>query len=214
MAHLYFKLCELISFHTYLHSTKPIWLYLMLASALLTTAHPSYSLIISGNIARVFSFEPSIDNEKLLELFKSTIGGDVPCKSKEMQYFAKFLQRTDLHIHDNKEKLYFLSYLYDLKYCPFCGKELPKSLRHEFYRCIYMDYGREYLPDFYTTYCNPLEDRYRIKECPFPKPLPEEFKSDAWWKNRKLDTKKGYEAFERKWDKWTEEHPNSMCFVF
>ncbi|MDR1528271.1 MAG: hypothetical protein LBS22_01640 [Puniceicoccales bacterium] len=51
---------------------------------------------------------------------------------------------------------------YILFYCPFCGKKLPTDLVDEHFDAIRDDTGK------------PLD------------PLPEEFKTDEWWKKRRL----------------------------
>lgn len=56
-----------------------------------------------------------------------------------------------------------------LKYCPWCGKKLPKNLRKEFYKILKTEYNVE--PDFFIS-----DDPH----------VPVEFKSDAWWKKRGL----------------------------
>ena len=52
-------------------------------------------------------------------------------------------------------------------YCPFCGAKLHKDLTFEYYDELEKAVGKEY--------CD-------IK----PEELPEEFKSDEWWKKRGL----------------------------
>lgn len=56
-----------------------------------------------------------------------------------------------------------------LYYCPWCGKELPRSLRDEYFEILEKEYGL---------------DNYDIDDN--PEQIPEEFKSDEWWKNRGL----------------------------
>ena len=56
-----------------------------------------------------------------------------------------------------------------ISFCPGCGKELPKSLQNEWYATLYKEYGIE---GEHASIWNPM--------------VPEEFKSDAWWKNRGL----------------------------
>ena len=53
-------------------------------------------------------------------------------------------------------------------FCPFCGTELPKSL-----------YG--------IPYCDALEEAVGKDYCDIkPEEIPEEFKTDEWWKKRGL----------------------------
>ena len=56
-----------------------------------------------------------------------------------------------------------------LFYCPWCGKELPKSLNEEYYAILYDELQ--------------LEPEFNVLETPG---LPEEFKTDEWWKKRGL----------------------------
>ena len=53
-----------------------------------------------------------------------------------------------------------------LTYCPWCGAKLPESLREKYYNTLKKEYGFKH---------------------PFDDPsIPEEFKSDEWWKKRGL----------------------------
>ena len=54
-----------------------------------------------------------------------------------------------------------------IPYCVFCGKKLPQSLSEKWFAILEKEYG--------------LNDPFK-KKCV----IPEEFKSDAWWKNRGL----------------------------
>lgn len=56
-----------------------------------------------------------------------------------------------------------------LIFCPWCGKKLPELLNEEYFRILY----DELL----------LEPELNVIETPG---LPEEFKSDAWWRKRGL----------------------------
>lgn len=53
-----------------------------------------------------------------------------------------------------------------ITFCPSCGTQLPSVLHDEYYEALGKEYGFSD-PDDYEKY-------------------PEEFKSDAWWKNRSL----------------------------
>ena len=55
-----------------------------------------------------------------------------------------------------------------LEYCPWCAKAIPKRLVKEFLRTLKKEHGIEF-PDF-----------------PDLKNVPEEFRSDEWWKKRGL----------------------------
>ncbi len=56
-----------------------------------------------------------------------------------------------------------------IKFCPCCGKSLPKSLQNEWKEILMKEYGIE---EDHCSIWNPM--------------VSEEFKSDAWWKNRGL----------------------------
>ena len=53
-----------------------------------------------------------------------------------------------------------------LKYCPWCGKKLPKSLSEEFFGILEKEFN--------------LDTLYEMKKAP------KEFQSDEWWKKRGL----------------------------
>jgi hypothetical protein len=55
-----------------------------------------------------------------------------------------------------------------VQYCPWCNKKLPKSLRADFFETLHKEH--DLIPELFF-----LE-----------KEVPEEFRSDAWWKNRGL----------------------------
>lgn len=54
-------------------------------------------------------------------------------------------------------------------YCPWCGKELPKSVRNKYYDILENELKIEILPD--------MEEE---------KNFPKEFLTDEWWKKRGL----------------------------
>ena len=58
--------------------------------------------------------------------------------------------------------------VYAIAFCPWCGKNLGKELNHEYYTILYQEYGIE-LPE--TT----EQDK-----------VPQEFKSEEWWRKRGL----------------------------
>ncbi len=60
-----------------------------------------------------------------------------------------------------------------IEYCPFCGKKLPNDLDEEWFDTIYEELGPEYLEGPHAG-------------TPPTKELPEEFKTDEWWKKRGL----------------------------
>jgi hypothetical protein len=57
-----------------------------------------------------------------------------------------------------------------ITYCPWCVKELPCSLRDDYYEILEKEYGI-------------IHPEFDIQADPR---IPEDFKSDAWWKKRGL----------------------------
>ena len=70
---------------------------------------------------------------------------------------------------------YFLPFItmkhvvHPIMHCPWCGNELPKSLQKEFFDILEKEYD--------------IEPELDIQNDPN---IPEEFKSDEWWKKRGL----------------------------
>ena len=62
--------------------------------------------------------------------------------------------------------------IFPLTYCVFCGKKLPQNLRETFFKIL----EKEYKIDQRSIYNNIKEDEK----------IPQEFKSDKWWKKRNL----------------------------
>lgn len=56
-----------------------------------------------------------------------------------------------------------------LFYCPWCGDALPASLRNQYFDILATEYGVD----------DPFDPQQK-------KLIPDEFNSDAWWKNRNL----------------------------
>ena len=67
-----------------------------------------------------------------------------------------------------KKNIVWLGYRVD--FCPFCGTKLPKDLTEEWFDILEKEYG--------------LDDPYYYPEQ--KKLIPEEFKTDEWWKKRGL----------------------------
>ncbi|CAL7959836.1 conserved hypothetical protein [Alphaproteobacteria bacterium] len=57
-----------------------------------------------------------------------------------------------------------------MEYCPWCGKKLPRILRVDYFDVLEREYGLDLALD-------------EIKNNP---KIPEEFRTDEWWKNRGL----------------------------
>lgn len=75
--------------------------------------------------------------------------------------------------YDKKRLLYYVreyrnkNSWYNLKYCPFCGRKFSDDLSDEYFEIIR----------------DPISGKIK-------NPLPDEFKSDIWWKKRHLDDPK------------------------
>lgn len=66
-------------------------------------------------------------------------------------------------LHDDSEGAYLALY-----YCPWCGKKLPKELGEEWCKVVKEELGLDYV--FAEEWAT----------------LPEEYKTDKWWKKRGL----------------------------
>ena len=67
--------------------------------------------------------------------------------------------------------------------CPWCGYNLPSNLLDKYYEILEKEYDILYEP-FTKKYYEVLENSETYKE--IDRELPEEFKSDEWWKKRGL----------------------------
>ena len=88
------------------------------------------------------------------------------------QTMSIFVQDLRIGIdYYNVYREYYIDTTADLKqmiyYCPFCGKELPKGLGEKYFDILEKDYQ--------------IEDIIEEEEN-----IPEEFKTDEWWKKRGL----------------------------
>jgi len=69
---------------------------------------------------------------------------------------------------------------HSIYHCPWCGCKFPKSLINEYFNTLEKEYNISYLRDInryieHIGFCDEIE-----------RELPEEFKSDKWWKKRNL----------------------------
>ena len=74
-----------------------------------------------------------------------------------IHYSPKFREYDTHLINSPAKQCYF--------YCPWCGKKLPESLRDEYFKI--------------------LREKYSINSVRTQQ-IPEEFKTDEWWKKRGL----------------------------
>ena len=105
------------------------------------------------------------------------------CKSQEPLASIHCCEKMDYALQDARiplkyspvYRIYFLPLKgmkavgQPINYCPWCGKKLPNELKSKFFEIVKREYGIE--PDI-DILKNPS--------------LPEEFKSDEWWKKRGL----------------------------
>jgi hypothetical protein len=78
-----------------------------------------------------------------------------------------------------------------MNYCPFCGTKFPPDLGDKWSAVIWEELGPEYLiesqAEFQKLLCKHQGKEYvSDPDLPKAKPLPEEFKTDEWWKKRGL----------------------------
>ena len=94
---------------------------------------------------------------------------------KDLKYFLE--DKKHIFKYNKKFREYYLNdtkysqySIITLSYCPFCGNTLPTNLRNEFFDALEREYGLE-------VSLGDLQDSSLI---------PEEFKTDEWWKKRGL----------------------------
>lgn len=90
-----------------------------------------------------------------------------PCTCVKEQYCCDTFKCMDKDYCSYK-RIFYLDCL-PINFCPGCGKELPQSLDNEWKEVLMKEYGIE---EDHCSIWNPM--------------VPEEFKSDAWWKTRGL----------------------------
>lgn len=89
---------------------------------------------------------------------------------KDMEFHIN--EREKLIYYSDAKRYYALNFSRDtiqlIDYCPWCGNLLPKSLMKEWSKT--------------------LRNEYAIEDPAFadPQEIPEEFKTDEWWKKRGL----------------------------
>lgn len=100
------------------------------------------------------------------------------CEEMHSHLFGSDEKASEIHFdYYPVFREYFINYKEDcgggiqlIKYCPWCGSELPKGLRNEFFDTLEKEYNIE-------------TDIGEYKE---KTDVPIEFKSDEWWKKRGL----------------------------
>jgi len=75
----------------------------------------------------------------------------------------------------------FLNGKHTIYNCPWCGCEFPDSLVKKYYEVLEGEYNILYEP-LTNKYYEVLDDSKEYEE--IGRDLPEEFKSDEWWKKR------------------------------
>jgi hypothetical protein len=82
--------------------------------------------------------------------------------------------RNNIHYYNVFREYYIQTkrntVILDIPFCPWCGKQLPSSLREKFFDVLELEYK-------ISTNAGDYKDRPDI---------PEEFRSDQWWKKRNL----------------------------
>ena len=88
---------------------------------------------------------------------------------------ARYICDPRINVHYCSKYREYAIYLQDspakqcLFYCPWCGKKLPEDLRGEYFRVLDEEYK--------------IDDPRDVEQSRL---IPEEFKSDKWWKKRGL----------------------------
>lgn len=98
---------------------------------------------------------------ELMDLFLTDIRIPIRYCPAYREYYVLMLE--------NGEKRGKLFAVQGIDYCPWCATKLPKSLRDEWFKILEKEYG--------------LDDPDDKKQS---KLIPEEFKTDEWWKKRGL----------------------------
>ena len=81
----------------------------------------------------------------------------------ELLVYSPEIRSYDFILHGKKRGMYLSFY-----YCPWCGVELPKDLKQEWHKILKESFGIDTISEeIWMT-------------------LPQEFKTDEWWKKRKL----------------------------
>ena len=88
---------------------------------------------------------------------------DLMLQNDESNYNIKYDPVIREYCLESKE-----GYIRTIEFCPWCGKQLPKSLRTEWFDILETEYSLD-----------PWIPQQR-------KQIPIEFLTDEWWKNRKL----------------------------
>ena len=172
--------------------------------------------ICYDKIYRSYFIDNIVSTNTLVDLYKEYVCEEKECITALEKEIKKILGGVSAFKTSSGKKrmaVYFgLEQLGSINYCPFCGAKLPCAFDEDELRAaIWMDYGYEYSPYYYSAYYGDLEGV--PVGLPKPKPLPKEFKSDAWWKNRGMETKEGHIAWRKKFNAWLEKHPPEGMMV-
>lgn len=71
-----------------------------------------------------------------------------------------------------------------ISHCPWCGTKLPANLRKDYRHILREEYGIEV--DLYVKLANNCDNPKTDQELRETLNVPDEFKSDEWWKKRCL----------------------------
>lgn len=100
-----------------------------------------------------------------------------------------------------------------LDFCPWCGEKLPPALDDDYPCALLMEWGNVWkskYPWWYRSHWN--EICLQGPKNPFPRGFPKEFKSDAWWKNRGLETKEGLRKWRKHFNEWLTLNPEAGVY--
>ncbi len=89
-----------------------------------------------------------------------------------MGYYSNDSKNTLILTYYPREREYMLNHVgnmgTDIRFCPYCGKKMPKELSDEWYDILEKEYG--------------IKDPIHCDK----KQVPQEFWTDEWWKKRGL----------------------------
>ena len=99
----------------------------------------------------------------------------------------EFGYRTEIEInysHILREHSIGSQFRQAINNCPWCGTKLPASLRIEYRNILEQEHGIK--PDLYTVHLDKCNNPKTDQELRETLNVPDEFKTDKWWKERGL----------------------------
>lgn len=100
-----------------------------------------------------------------------------------------------------------------LDFCPWCGEKLPPVLNDDYHCALFMIWGNIW-KNKYHWWCRSRWNEISLygPRNPFPRGFPKEFKSDAWWKNRGMETMDGLKNWRCNFNEWLKHNPGAQTY--